>query len=92
VIDPKAEARAEAMGCLSRDIDHPRDSNPYLKLKHAAWSDPLVDALIAAWYCGWDDADAAFRSAPPHDESQPSFGSGGSPTWSSAGGGRQPTP
>lgn len=59
----EAEARAESMGYLDREIGQPRDSNPYSQL--TAQNDlesRVIAALVAAWWRGWDQADAAMKA------------------------------
>jgi hypothetical protein len=55
-------ARAEQLGAMAREFGDPRDSNSYVELRKPGGPDELVDGLVAAWYRGWDRADAALAS------------------------------
>ena len=62
VTTQKAEARAESMGYMCREVGDPRDSNPYLEhRKPAGVDDPVTAAFIAAWWRGWDQADRVLQ-------------------------------
>ena len=57
-MDPETILRAEFMGCLCRELEHPRDSNPYLY--HIARDvDQLqrMKVFADAWWRGWDRTD-----------------------------------
>jgi len=47
------------MGYLCREVGNARASNPYLEHRRSPpLDDPIVDEFIAAWWRGWDRADA----------------------------------
>ena len=58
----EAEARAEAMGYRDREADEQRDSNPYRQLTPMdELESRVIEVLVAAWWRGWDEADAVLR-------------------------------
>ena len=66
MMDQKAEGRSESMGYMGREVGDPRDSNPYAKLfPHTALESKVLRDLAAAWWRGWDRADAVLKMRGP---------------------------
>ena len=63
MIEPKAASHAESTGYLCREVGYARASNPYLEHRRSpSLDDPIVGEFIAAWWRGWDRADAMFKT------------------------------
>lgn len=51
--------RAELLGFAAREAEDSREENPYLEHRPTAPAiDPFVEAMVAAWWEGWDRANA----------------------------------
>jgi hypothetical protein len=62
VSQERAEARAESMGSLDREVGQPRDSNPYAQLiPQSDLERTVISTLTVAWWRGWDQADAILQ-------------------------------
>ena len=63
MIEPKAASHAESTGYLCREVGYARASNPYLEHRRSPpLDDPVIDEFIAAWWRGWDRADAMLKT------------------------------
>jgi hypothetical protein len=64
VSQQEAEDRAASMGYFDRELGQPRSSNPYLQLTaETELEGRVIRALAAAWWRGWDQANAILHGS-----------------------------
>lgn len=62
LVEVPRDRTAVQLGRMARGFEDPRESNSYLEhRKPAGEPDDLCDMLIAAWYRGWNEADAMLK-------------------------------
>jgi hypothetical protein len=65
-----AEARAESMGLKARESGDSRGSNQYLEYRGSGFgSAEMIDKLVAAWWRGWDRAEATSGTVSANSDS-----------------------